>query len=202
LYAVPPVVISKPFSLASFDEQFFIGVKMNKMRISAVTLLLILITITANAQTYPKLTDKDCSLIFPSSNFCRITQDAKEMSSCEAWFRGDYENEDEFLGYIFLKPLQHQGKDLSLLVGMTSRGTIHKVRIREMNDINREFLAQFHGKTFDDRFDIARKLEDLLFIPSKLRAMEGNLALSELIAGGVKEIVTSAKKMISRTNIP
>lgn len=165
-------------------------------------LSLILSTITANAQTYPKLTDKDCSLIFPRSNFCRITQDTKEMSSCEAWFKGDYENEDEFLGYVFLKPVKYQGKELSLLVGMTERGTIYKVRVREIDDIHREFLAQFEDKTSDAQFEIARTLEDLLFVPSKLKAIKGNIPLSECVAGGVKDVVASAKSMIKLTSIP
>lgn len=44
--------------------------------------------------------------------------------------------------------------------------------------------------------DLARTPEDLLVVPAKIRAMQGNLALSESIAPGVKEIAISANKVI------
>ena len=166
-------------------------------RILSIMLILGLSASTSAAKTPPELTQTDCKSIFPGANSSEATRTLESgVRWTEAWEHGAWGPPEEFLGYVFLKSMQHDGKTIDVLVGMTSTGVIRGVRVKGLDGIDEEFLAQFRGKTLQDNFDLARTPEDLLFVPAKIRAMQGNLALSASIAQGVKEIVMSADKVI------
>lgn len=144
------------------------------------------------------ITAEDCASIFSSANSCEKTKElAPDIVYGEAWHNGSWETTEEFFGYVFLKSLQHEGKTIQVLVGMTKTGAISKVRVKGVSGVDEEFLDQFRGKTSQSNFGLARTPEDLLFIPAKIKAMQGNLSLSERIVEGVKEIATSANKVIN-----
>ncbi len=162
-------------------------------------LLLSLLTVTmANAQAPTKLTIEDCALIFPQTDFCQILRDSDGAVYGEAWHKGLVEDTDEFFGYVFIKPITHEGKEMQMLVGINERGKISRVKIKGMEAINGEFLAQFEGRTFAHSFEIARTPEELLFVPAKLKAVAGNIPLSEHIAEGVKAVMQSAHKLLQK----
>ncbi|MDZ7288931.1 MAG: hypothetical protein ONB44_03915 [candidate division KSB1 bacterium] len=171
---------------------------MKKKNLHRLLLLLLLVATMASAQIPTTLTHEDCSLIFPRTDFCRILRDAEGAVYGEAWYRGLVEDADEFLGYVFTKPLVHEGKAMNLLVGIDKNGRISRVKIKGLNAVNDEFLVQFEGKTFDHSFEMARTPEELLFVPAKLRAIAGNLLLSDHIATGVKAVMQSARKLFNQ----
>ena len=149
------------------------------------------------AKTPSDLTQADCRSIFSGANSSeKIRTLESGVLWTEAWEQGAWGPAEEFLGYVFLKSLQHEGKTISVLVGMTKTGVLSKVRVKGLDGVDEKFLAQFRGKTTQDSFDLMRTPEDLLVVPAKIRAMQGNLALSESIAQGVKAIVASASKVV------
>jgi len=169
--------------------------KMN--RILSIMLILGLSASTSAAKTPPELTQTDCKSIFPGANSSEATRTlASGVQWTEAWEHGAWGPPEEFLGYVFLKSMQHDGKTIDVLVGMTSTGVISKVRVKGLNGVDEGFLAQFRGKTLQDNFDLVRTPEDLLFIPVKIKAMQERLALSASIAQGVKEIAKAANKVV------
>ena len=92
--------------------------------------------------------------------------------------------------------MTHEDRTISLLVGVAKSGVISTVKTKGADGVNEEFLAQFRGKTWQDSFEIARAQQDLLYIPAKIKALQENVALSERIAQGVKEVAWSAAKVI------
>ena len=50
------------------------------------------------------------------------------------------------------------------------------------------------GKRLGDSFEIARSLEDILYVPSSLKAMRGDMESSRIIASAVREALVSASK--------
>ena len=170
-------------------------IKMNRI-LSTMLILGVTATISA-AQTPAGLTRQDCKSLFPGANSSEAARTlASGVRYAEAWEHGAWGPPEEFLGYIFIKSMQHEGKTIDVLVGMTSAGVISKVSVKGIAGVAEEFLAQFHGKTLQNSFDLARTPEDLLVVPAKIRAQQGNLALSESITQGVKEIATSANKVL------
>ena len=99
---------------------------------------------------------------------------------------------------VFIKPITHEGKEMHLLVGVDEHSKISRVKIKGVDAVNGELLAQFEGRTFDHSFDIARTPEDLLFVPAKLKAITGNIPLSEHIAKSVKAVMQSAHKLFQK----
>jgi hypothetical protein len=83
-------------------------------------------------------------------------------------------------------------------VGINEHGKISRVTIKGLEAVNGEFLAQFEGRTFGHSFDIARTPEELSFVPAKLKAIAGNIPLSEHIAEGVKAVMQSAQKLFKK----
>lgn len=149
------------------------------------------------AKTPARLTQADCRLIFPGSNSSeKITSTESGVLWTEAWEHGAWGPSEEFLGYVFLKPLQHEGKTIGVLVGITNTGVIASVKVKGLDGVDEEFLAQFRGKSLQNDFDLARTPADLLFMPAKIRAMQENVALSESILLGLKEIARSANKVL------
>lgn len=170
----------------------------NSNRILAMVLILGLTTSMSVAKTPAELTRADCRSMFPSANSSeavRILESGVQWT--EAWEHGAWGPAEEFLGYVFLKSLQHENKTIEVVAGVTSRGVISSISVKGIDGVAAEFLAQFHGKTIQDNFDLARTPEDLLYVPVKVKAMQGNLALSESIAQSVKEIALSAKQVIN-----
>lgn len=142
------------------------------------------------------LTQQDCRAIFPGANSTetiRVLESGVQYT--EAWEHGSWGPPEEFLGYVFLKSLQYEGKTLEVLVGMKNTGVISEVSVRGMAGITDEFLAQYRDRTLRDNLDLVRTPEELLVVPARIKAMQGNLALSESIAQGVKEILRAAHRV-------
>jgi hypothetical protein len=170
---------------------------MKPNRILAMMLILGLTTSMSVAKTPTALTSADCKSIFPRANSSEAIRTLESgVLWTEAWEHGSWGPPEEFLGYVFLKPQQHEGKTIGVLVGMTNTGIISKVSVKGLDGVDEAFLAQFCGKALQDNFDLMRTPEDLLVVPAKIRAMQGNLALSENIAQGVKAIAASASKVV------
>ena len=170
---------------------------MKKNRMLSTTLILGVSASMSVAQAQSALTQQDYRTIFPGANASEATRALESgVLYTEAWELGAWGPAEEFLGYIFFKSLQHEGKMIDVLVGMTSTGVISSVRVKGIDGVADEFLAQFCGKTSQDNFDLARTPEDLLVVPAKIRAMQGNLALSASIAQGVKESVAAANNVV------
>jgi hypothetical protein len=144
------------------------------------------------------LTVEDCALIFPETNSCEKMR-ALETGELfgEAWANG-VESADEFLGYVFLKPITHEGKMFDLLVGVNKSGVIAGIKVKGVDDVPEEFLAQFHGKTGQYDFAVACTPDDIMYVPLKIKAMRGNIPLSESIAQGVKAIAVLAPATIKK----
>jgi hypothetical protein len=171
---------------------------MKRKNFCRALLLSLLAATLASAQAPAKLTREDCALIFPQTDFCQILRDSEGAIYGEAWYKGLVEDTDEFFGYAFVKPLAHEGKEMRLLVGINEHGKISRVTIKGLEAVNGEFLAQFEGRTFDYNYEIARTPEELLFVPAKLKAIVGNIPLSEHIAEGVKAVMRSAQKLFKK----
>ncbi|NUM68838.1 hypothetical protein HUU39_26825 [candidate division KSB1 bacterium] len=95
-----------------------------------------------------------------------------------------------------MKSQVYEGKSIAVLVGVTSTGRITSVRVKGSENVEAEFLAQFRGKSVRGNFKLMRSPEDLLSVPAGIRAMAGNLALSESIAQSVKEIASAANEVM------
>jgi hypothetical protein len=171
---------------------------MKPNRILAMMLILGLTTSMAVAKTPSGLTPADCRSIFSGANSSEAVRTLESgVLWTEAWEHGSWGPPEEFLGYVFLKSLQHEGKTIGVLVGMKNRGVISKVSIKGLDGVDEAFLAQFRGKTTQGNFDLARTPEDLLVVPAKIKAMQGNPALSISIAQAVKEIAASANQVVN-----
>ena len=167
-----------------------------KIVLLALTLPLALSAAIRYAQKPLIMTVEDCTLIFPETNSCEKMR-ALETGELfgEAWSNGA-ESADEFLGYIFLKSITHEGKTLDMLVGVNKSGVINGVKVKGADEVTEEFLAQFQGKTAQYNFEVACTPDDLMYVPLKIKAMRGNIPLSESIAQGVKKIATLAPHVI------
>ncbi len=177
---------------------------MKTFRVSIAVLTTVILAVvspvtTANAETNLKLTQQECSSIFSWTQYCQTSRTADGGLYCKAWFdkRGFGDDVDEFLGYVFAKPLLIQGKQTRLLVGVTESGRISRVKLEGNDLINQEFLSQFEEKRLGDDFEIAKSLDDILYVPSGLKGIRGDLETSRLIAGAVKEVLVSAAKISS-----
>ena len=164
----------------------------------SIMLILGLTASMSAAKTPPGLTQQDCWSIFPNATAFERTETLASGVLYAKALRGEpgetSETPDQFLGYVFLKSLQHEGGAIDVLVGTTHAGAIVRIRVKGIV-IEEEFLAQFQGKTSRDTFEIARVPEDLLFVPVKIKALKTNPALSESIVHRVKEILLAADKV-------
>lgn len=167
-------------------------------RVSFLMAVFSLTMLFAVAGRSADLTTTDCRLVFSSANSCekiRITSSGVQWT--EAWPNGAWEPAEEFLGYVFLKTVQHEGNTLKVLVGVTKNGAIASVHVKGSNGIAEEFLAQFRGKKLTSNFDLAQTSEDLLSVPTPLQAMHGKRALSASLASSVKEIMQAAAQVLN-----
>ena len=165
----------------------------------AVTLFVALSVTDANSETPQRLTQGDCSLIFSRTDDCRSSRDVHGELYCKAWYRGQRFGDDpvEFFGYVFLKPFSYKGTDAELLIGIAQNGQVYRVKVKGVDSIEREFLSQFEGKRAGDSFAIAESLEDILYVPSRVKAMRGDIETSRMIASAVKDALSSAKQLAS-----
>lgn len=170
---------------------------LRRILLSAMLFSLVLST-ACYAQSSVVLTLEDCARLFPETNSCeKIGGLDTDIVYGEAWCNdGTKETPDTFLGYVFLKTLTHEGKTLDLFVGTTESGVIKEVRVKGAGEIAEEFLAQFQGKTAQHNFDLACNPEDILYVPIKIKALQGNISLSATIAQGVKAIATVAPRVV------
>jgi len=130
--------------------------------------------------------------IFPKSDYCRQTGAFNGDYFCEAWRSGYDENPDEFAGYVFLKTIDSANAEMRVLVGVFPNGEIAKVVVNGPEAIDDEFLEQFEGKSLRSSFEIAKTLDDLLFVPAKIKAISGKVEISEEIAKTVSALIKSA----------
>lgn len=165
---------------------------LGKHRMIAIMLTLGLSASMATAKMPSGLTLQDCWSIFPNASAFEKAMTSEPDVLCAKILQ--VEPPDQILGYVSHRTLQHEGRTIDVLVGVTNTGAVSAVRVKGLS-VEEEFLAQFNGKTSRDSFELARAPEDLLFIPAKIKAMKENLALSESIAQGVKEIVMSLDKV-------
>lgn len=164
---------------------------------SSAMLLLGLLVCVAVAGTPTRLTNQDCRQIFPGANSCEAIRTLDSgVQWTEAWERGAWGPAEEFRGYVFFKSQQHEGKTFSVLVGVTNTGTLSTVKVKGLNNVADEFLAQFSGKSVRQSFALARTPEDLLSMPAMIRVMQDNGALSESIVQVVKDIALSANQVL------
>jgi hypothetical protein len=136
--------------------------------------------------------DQEQLQIFPKADYCRQTVALNGDSFCEAWRTGYDEDPDELIGYVLLKTLSHHGAEMRVLVGIGLNGVISKVLVKGPEAIDQEFLAQFEGKNARSNFEIVKTIDDLLFVPSKLKAITGKMEICEDIAKTVAELIKSA----------
>ena len=170
---------------------------MKSIGILAMVLTLGLMTSISVAEAQLALISVDCKSIFPRANSSEAIRTLKSgIQWTEAWEHSSWGPAEEFLGYVFFKSTRHEGKTIGVLVGMSNTGVISKVSIKGLDSVDEKFLAQFRDKTLKDDFDLIRTPEDSHVVPAKIKAMQGNLALSESIAQGVKEIALSARQVI------
>lgn len=149
------------------------------------------------AQAPAKLAQADYRSIFPRANSSEAIRTlASGVQWTEVWEHGSWGPAEEFLGYIFVKSQQYEGGKIDVLVGLTKAGIISNVQIKGSDNVREEFLMQFLGKTLQDNFDLAQTTEDLLFLPAKIKPMQGHTALSANLAQGVKEIIEAAGTVI------
>ena len=151
----------------------------------------------SDAQTPVALTLADCRKVFPGARSSAVVRTLDSNVQCtEVWEGSTWGPAEGFLGYIFQKSQAYEGKTLEILVGIKSTGVITSVGVTGFARVPEEFLLQYRGKTVQGSFELARTTEDLLFVPAKIKALQGNLALSESIAQGVKDIARSARQVL------
>ena len=169
-----------------------------KIFLLALMLPLALSAAIRYAQRPLVLAVEDCALVFPEANSCekiRILETGELFG--EAWSNG-VDRADEFLGYVFLKPVTHEGKSLDLLVGVNKAGVIQGVKVKGADEVAEEFLAQFQGKTGRYNFEVACTADDIMYVPLKIKAMRENIPLSETIAQAVKAIAALTPAMFKK----
>jgi len=171
-----------------------------KNSIVAAMLWLALLPISGPAQTRQPLTEKDCWEIFPRANSYQAQQTSDGSPYREIWHGGHEDETDELLGYVFLKTLKNQEKELVLLVGIDDDGKIARVKVRGKEAIDEQFLSQFKGRSLNSDFEIARTAEELLHTPMKLKALKGDLQFSENIAKTIHGALQSAARLLGQDN--
>lgn len=159
----------------------------------SVMLMLGLSASLSAAENPSRLTRQDCRQVFPGANSSEAIRTLDSgVQWTEAWEQGSWGPAEEFRGYIFLKSLQHEGKTITVLLGVTNTGVISSAKIKGIGGAAEEFLSQFHGKSVRQNFALARTPEDLLSVPAQIRMMQGNLSLSESLVQAVNDIAVAA----------
>lgn len=143
------------------------------------------------AQKQPKISKSQCRQVFPSASDYLNRQMPDETLYCEAWDYAYGNEESKLLGYVFLRTLPLSGKETELVIGVDTKGRIVNMKINEPMAGAEEFLAQFVGKSLNTSFEVAKSVEDLLYLPDKIKAIKDNIELSECIAKTAHEVLLS-----------
>jgi hypothetical protein len=178
-------------------RRLFLFIKISEeciMRPLNFILMLLALPIMVYAQTTKRqsISNQDCAAVFAHSDVGKSTRTLEGVDYCEAWNQGAAPGEEEFLGYVFRKPLPLAGQEAYLLVGVNKEGAIARVRAQNTDMIDGEFLAQFDERSLSGNWKIVRAPEDLLHVPAKIKAMRGKPELSESIVREVKAILSIA----------
>ena len=167
------------------------------IRIQIATLIFGLSASMTFGQTHHRVTERDCNMFFPRSHSNEMTRSLDTgVSFAEVWEQGSWGPAEEFYGFVFVKTVQYQGKNIDLLAGVSKTGKILGVRAKGNESVNEAFLAQFKGLTYESNFDLVQTQNDLLSVPSKIKSMQGKVDLSQSIAQGIKEIAQAANTVI------
>ncbi|MCA9741546.1 MAG: hypothetical protein H6695_19920 [Deferribacteres bacterium] len=167
------------------------------IRIQIATLIFGLSASMTFGQTHHRVTERDCNMFFPRSHSNEMTRSLDTgVSFAEVWEQGSWGPAEEFYGFVFVKTVQYQGKNIDLLAGVSKTGKILGVRAKGNESVNDAFLAQFKGLTYESNFDLVQTQNDLLSVPSKIKSMQGKVDLSQSIAQGIKEIAQAANTVI------
>lgn len=167
-----------------------------KSNMVAAILSLALAISSVQAQKQQTISALQCRKIFLSSDDYQNRRMPDGSPYCEVYWDRD-DDPRELLGYVFLKTLPLQDKETELLIGVDTKGKIVKVKIKEATAATEEFLAQFAGRDLNASFEVAKSAEDLLYLPSKIKALKDNLELSERVAGAVHEVMLSANHSLA-----
>jgi hypothetical protein len=140
-----------------------------------------------------KLTQRECALVFQRAEACKAVRIAGGKLIGEAWDLGNAPGEEKLLGYVALSPFQLDGKETRLCMGVDTAGAIAKIVIEGAGYIEVQFLAQFEGRKLGDSFEIAQRVDDLLFIPVMIKAMKGKIETSTAIAAAVEDMLSAVQ---------
>lgn len=171
-----------------------------KSKVAAAILAFALIASSAQAQKPQKISGAQCQKIFLSSDDYQNRRTPEGAPYCEVYWDRD-DDPRELLGYVFLKTLKISDQETELLIGVDTHGKIVKVNVKEPTPASDEFLAQFVGRSLNASFEVAKTAEDLLYLPSKLKGIKDNLAMSESIAKTVHEAVLSANSSLALVSV-
>ena len=170
-------------------------------RLTAAGLSVSLLACVHAGLAQERLTRQDYLKVFSSADASGTSAVIDGMPYCEIWSNGFAPGEEHLLGYVFLRSVQVEGKQLHLLVGINENGAISKVAARDPEMVEDEFLAQFDGRTVNSSFECARTLEDLRFVPAMLKAMRGKQGASDLIAEEIQSTMISAQTLLKAGSV-
>jgi hypothetical protein len=173
---------------------------MMKCKIAVAMLAFALAASSVQAQKQKNVSEAQCRNIFPAADDYQNRRTPDGTAYCEVYSDRD-DDPRVLLGYVFLKTLSLPDKETELLIGVDTNGKILKVNIRETTAALGEFLAQFEGKSMNTSFEVAKTAEDLLYLPSKIKALKDNLAMSESIAKAVHETMLSANHSLALVSV-
>ncbi len=167
-----------------------------KHKMVLMLLALVLAASSVQAQKQQKISDAQCRKIFLASDDYQNRRTPEGTPYCEVYWDRD-DDPRELLGYVFLKTMSLQEKEVELLIGVDLKGKIVKVNVKEPAVVSDEFLAQFVGRSLSASFEVAKAAEDLLYLPSKLKGNKDNLEISESIAQTVHSVLLSANHSLA-----
>lgn len=162
-----------------------------KYKIVLTALALTLAVSSVQAQKQQTISESQCRKIFLSADDYQNRRTPDGTPYCEVYWDRD-DDPRQLLGYVFLKTLALPGKETGLLIGVDTYGRIVKVKTTEPAPIAEEFLAQFEGKNLTASFEVVKTAEDLLHVPSKIKAIKDNVEMSERIAKTVHETLNNS----------
>jgi hypothetical protein len=162
-----------------------------KYKMGLAILALTLAVSSVQAQKQQTISESQCRKIFLSANDYLNRRMPDGTPYCEAYWDRD-DDPRMLLGYVFLKTLALADKETGLLIGVNTYSRIVKVQTTEPAAVTEEFLAQFEGKNLTASFEVVKTAEDLLHVPSKIKAIRDNVELSERIAKTVHETLNNS----------
>lgn len=140
----------------------------------------------APALAQPALSRQECARIFQSADACKSIQRVDSAWVAEAWDSGHEPGEAKFLGHVLRQAMVFEGDSMSLLIGLDAEGKIVKVLADGSIAVAEEFLVQFQGRSRSDSLMLAEHVEDLLYVPARIKPMRGRLELSAAIIQKIK----------------